>query len=148
MDYLLYPQEKAKLVQSGTLQRLRQGIMEGSEGSGVTDDPLWDTTKTCMYHHFGAIHLLRFLVFLLVNPTDEELLGSAGEQVAPSAKKKRKTEDTDQGGMDQSSHEGGRNVPSSSSSSKDEPISADVYGFALRILDLLDSPDYFPYLRS
>lgn len=144
-DCLLYPREKHLLLQAGVLQKLRNGQLEWIRSSGLSvedlrrEDPMWESTKGCMYHHFGAIHLLRLLVIVLVQAESPSSKGGS------SHKKKRSLDDV-------TPSSGGKVAVQQAEqfavgSSKEKADREEMCGFVRRVMAMLESYEFFPYLR-
>eukprot|EP00602_Paraphysomonas_sp_CaronLab_P003637 CAMPEP_0185031432 /NCGR_PEP_ID=MMETSP1103-20130426/18903_1 /TAXON_ID=36769 /ORGANISM="Paraphysomonas bandaiensis, Strain Caron Lab Isolate" /LENGTH=303 /DNA_ID=CAMNT_0027566957 /DNA_START=213 /DNA_END=1124 /DNA_ORIENTATION=+ len=107
LDRVLYMEEREALITSGVLSRLLSS----------------DKNKH-FYDHFGAKHLLRFLLLVIAK-------GPGDDATAPdtsASTKKRKHEDI-----------------SSADSPKSENDS-DIYVFVEKVLDMLQSQEFFPLL--
>jgi hypothetical protein len=148
LDCILYPQEREAYEQTGLIRELRKGLCNGEPL--VTVDPLRDQTKGCMYHHFGAVHLLRLLVLVVLK---KGVSSEGGVSVAGGggSNKKRKAHDIE-GGTDTSTESASFSVPDSS----EEVLPSSVAGkeerdemlkFSQSVLELLETHEFFPNLR-
>lgn len=147
LDCILYPAERKRYEQCGLLRDLRLGLLNGEPVELV--DPLKEHTKGCMYHHFGAIYLLRLLVLILLRSGDTDPSRTGGGD-SGAIKKKRKASDIEKdpafsisdGPSFCASEKSNESTNTAQREEREE-----IYKFSQRVIELLDTHDYFPHLR-